>query len=80
MIIRDAPNGMWYQGNMKYIAAAIILSIFGLVLIWQGLTGNVVKTIDQKAFFPRWVYILGGVGLLILPIIYFIALAQIRMQ
>jgi hypothetical protein len=62
----------------KAIGAAIILGIFGIFLIWQGLSGNVVKTIDRKAFIPRWVYVLAGIGILILPVAYLIVLLQIK--
>lgn len=62
----------------KATVAAIALGLFGLFLIWQGLTGNVVKTTDRKAFFPRWMYVLSGMGILILPVIYLIVVLQIN--
>ena len=62
----------------KAIVAAIILAIFGLFLIWQGLSGNVVKTIDRKAIIPRWMHVIAGIGILILPVAYLIVLLQIK--
>jgi hypothetical protein len=52
----------------KGLAGAIVLGIFGLSLIWNGITGNVIKTIDGEAVIPRWMYVLGGVLVLIFPI------------
>jgi hypothetical protein len=51
----------------KGLAGAIVLGIFGLFLIWNGITGNVIKTIDGEAVIPRWMYIFGGVLVLIFP-------------
>jgi putative Mn2+ efflux pump MntP len=62
----------------KAIVAAIILAVFGLFLIWQGLTGKVARTIDRTAIIPRWVYVVSGIGVLILPIAYLVVLLQIK--
>lgn len=64
--------------STKTIVAAILLGVFGLFLLWQGLSGNIVKTIDQKVLIPRWIYILAGIGILILPVAYLIILLQIK--
>jgi hypothetical protein len=64
--------------STKAIISAVALSIFGIFLIWQGATGNVVRTIDEKEVMPRWIYILGGLGLLLLPVMYLIVLLQIK--
>ena len=51
----------------KGLVGAIALGILGLVLIWKGISGNVIKTIDRKAIIPRWMYVLGGIIVLIFP-------------
>lgn len=50
--------------------AAIMLSGFGLFLIWKGISGDVMKLSSGKTFIPRWVYIVGGIAVLILPMAY----------
>ena len=57
---------------IKSIVSAIILGALGLFLIWKGITGDITKTIDGKAFIPKWMYILGGVIVLILPVTFLI--------
>lgn len=66
------------DNSIKATVAAIALGLFGLFLIWQGLSGNIAKTADQKPFLPRWIYVLAGVGMLILPVAYLIVLLQIK--
>ncbi len=56
--------------EIKATIAAIMLSGFGLFLIWKGISGDVIKLSSGKAFIPRWVYILGGCIVLILPMAY----------
>ena len=56
----------------KGIVASIILGTFGFFLIWKGITGDIIKTIDGKAFIPKWMYILGGIIVLILPVAFLI--------
>ena len=56
----------------KGIVAAIILGTFGLFLIWRGITGDIIKTTDGKAFIPKWMYIFGGIVILILPVAFLI--------
>lgn len=62
------------DAQLKAILATIATLAFGLFLIWQGVTGNVVKSAASKPILPRWIYIVSGVGLLILPIAYLVAL------
>ena len=56
--------------DIKIAVSACILALFGAFLIWQGATGNVVKTNQGKVFIPRWVYFMGGIGMLLLPLFY----------
>lgn len=56
----------------KTIVAACILALFGLFLLWQGITGQVVKSSAGMPILPRWIYILGGIGMLILPGAYLV--------
>ncbi len=58
--------------SAKAIIAALIVGIFGLFLLWTGITGNIIKTCDGKAFLPRWMYILSGIVVLILPTAYIV--------
>ena len=64
--------------KIRAIVAAIILAVFGLFLVWQGLTGNVARTIDRTAIIPRWLYVVSGIGVLILPAAYLVVLLQIK--
>ena len=48
-------------------AAAITLGILGLTLIWQGITGNVMQTKLGETIVPRWLYVVGGLVLLVFP-------------
>ena len=57
---------------MNETAAAIILAVFGIFLVWKGLSGDVVRTSRGTAIFPKWMYLLGGIGMLILPVAYLI--------
>ncbi|MBN2161350.1 MAG: hypothetical protein JXR25_01540 [Pontiellaceae bacterium] len=66
------------EHSLKVIIAAILHSLFGLVLIWQGLSGNVVKPPDGRAVLARWVYVVFGLGTLILPLSYVAVLLQIK--
>jgi len=52
---------------LKGLVGAIVLGILGISLIWSGITGNVIKTIDSEAVIPRWMYVLGGILILIFP-------------
>jgi len=56
---------------------AIFLAVFGLFLIWKGVTGDVIRTRDGQTIFPAWVYILSGVAVLILPTAFLIVLLLI---
>jgi hypothetical protein len=51
----------------KILVASIALSVLGIFLIWNGITGNVVKTIDREDLIPKWMYVLGGIIVLIFP-------------
>ena len=44
-----------------------VLGVFGLVLIWKGLTGDVMTTRMGDILIPRWMYIVAGVFLLMFP-------------
>jgi putative Mn2+ efflux pump MntP len=54
----------------KGLVGSILIGLFGLYLIWNGLTGNISKTIDRKSIIPRWMHVLGGVILLIFPAVW----------
>ncbi len=56
----------------KSTVAAILVGGFGLFLIWKGIVGDVVRTSEGKAFFPKWMYLLSGIIVLILPVTYLV--------
>jgi hypothetical protein len=60
------------SNDQKTILAACLLSLFGLFLLWQGITGKIVKSSAGMPVLPRWVYVLGGIGMLLLPGAYLI--------
>lgn len=62
----------------KATLAAIAIGAFGIFLIWQGITGNVAKTMDRKPILPAWVYVLSGLIILILPAAFLILSLQIK--
>ena len=46
---------------------SIGLGILGVYLIWKGLSGDVMQTKMGDNLFPRWLYVVAGVVLLIFP-------------
>lgn len=54
---------------MKGIAAIIALAGLGLWLIWKGVTGDVRIDRFGQAMIPRWAYVVGGLVLLVLPLL-----------
>jgi hypothetical protein len=56
---------MMYQ--FKGLAGVIVLGALSILLIWNGITGNVIKNIDREAIIPRWMYMMGGILILIFP-------------
>jgi hypothetical protein len=61
------------MGQIVYgTSAAILVGLFGLFLIWQGITGNVPLGIDRKPLIPKFLYIISGIIMLILPVAFFV--------
>lgn len=56
--------------DIRATGAAILLSGFGLFLIWKGISGDIMRLSSGKVFIPRWGYMLGGCIVLILPVAY----------
>jgi hypothetical protein len=52
---------------MRGSTAGITLGVLGLMLIWRGITGDVMKTKLGEPLAPRWSYIVAGGVLLIFP-------------
>lgn len=46
---------------------SIAFGIIGLILVWKGITGNVMQTKMGDNLFPRWSYIVAGIVLLTFP-------------
>jgi len=47
----------------RVLLAELILGIFGLFLIWKGLTNDVMRTRLGDVLIPRWMYVAGGIAL-----------------
>ena len=60
--------------TLKSIIAALLLGGFGIFLIWKGITGDIIKLSSGQSFIPRWMYVLGGIVVLILPVSYLLIL------
>ena len=54
--------------ELKISIASGLLALFGLFLLWQGFT----KSKADCRVLPRWMYLIGGLGMLALPLAYFI--------
>jgi len=53
-----------YSGEMMRKYGDLLLLILGIVLIWKGVTGNILKSPLGNEVFSRWMYIGGGIILL----------------
>jgi len=58
------------------LLAAIMLSVFGVILIWKGLIGDVIATRLGESLLPRWLYIVAGIVFLMLSSLFFLALFE----
>ena len=56
-----------YHRYFSGLVAIGTLGIFGLVLIWKGLTGDVMTTRMGSILIPRWMYVVAGIFLLMFP-------------
>ena len=61
---------MYYFLVRSGLWANVLLGVLGVILIWQGITGNVIKTELGSEIFPRWMYVLGGCVLLLFPTMF----------
>ena len=61
----------------RAIVSAIFVAAFGLYLIWTGIYGNIPLGATGKTLIPKWVYILGGIVVLILPVAYLVMILLI---
>jgi hypothetical protein len=57
-------------------AALVALGVFGLILIWKGMSGDVMTTPLGGPVIPRWMYIGGGLALLAFPGMYFLTRSE----
>ncbi|MCC5848552.1 MAG: hypothetical protein JJU29_10680 [Verrucomicrobia bacterium] len=48
----------------------IMLGVLGTTLIWKGVTGDVMITPMGSKIIPGWMYVLAGIVLLCLPLLY----------
>ncbi|MDD5704824.1 MAG: hypothetical protein PHR35_02785 [Kiritimatiellae bacterium] len=48
-------------------AAELTLAVFGVILIWKGLTNDVMRTRLGDVLIPRWMYFVGGAVFLAFP-------------
>lgn len=61
----------------KGAVGAIFIGALGVFLIWKGITGDVIRTSLSEEFIPRWVYILGGLVVLILPVTFLLVVLDL---
>ena len=66
---------MFYTGYRGLVAIGT-LAVFGLILIWKGVTGDVMTTQLGDTLIPRWMYIVGGVVLLAFPVMYILVRSE----
>jgi hypothetical protein len=52
-------------------SAIATLGVFGIILIWKGITNDVMMTPMGDAIIPRWMYVIGGMILIIFPLAFF---------
>lgn len=60
------------ENQIQQTVFAFLVCLFSLYLLWMGLTGNVVKTVEDSPLIPRWVYMFGDFGLLIMAVAYLV--------
>lgn len=65
------------ESTTQVAVAAVGVGLFGLFMLWQGISGNVIKRANGKPIFPRWFYVVGGGVVLILPLAYLVLMLQI---
>ena len=53
---------------MSILSGLVMLTIFGISLIWKGITGDVMTTPMGDRIVPGWMYILAGLILLLFPL------------
>jgi hypothetical protein len=61
---------------MTGIAAIVALACMGLWLIWKGVTGDVLTDRFGQAMIPRWAYVVGGLVLLVLPLLALLVFSE----
>lgn len=61
---------------MRGAAAVITLAALGFWLIWKGVTGDVMTDRFGEAMIPRWAYVVGGLTLLVLPLLALLVLSK----
>lgn len=66
---------MFYGGFRGYAALAT-LGVFGLILIWKGITGDVMTTPLGDNIIPRWMYVIGGLVLLMFPAVFMLVRSE----
>ena len=67
---------MFYSGG-RGLVALVTLIVFGLILIWKGITGDVMisPSLGDKVV-PRWLYIIFGLILLLFPVVYILVMSK----
>jgi hypothetical protein len=66
---------MFYT-RFRGLVAVGVLAVLGLILIWKGVTGDVMTTRLGDTLIPRWMYIVGGVALLAFPAMFILVRSE----
>lgn len=56
---------------MRALVALGFLTFLGLRLIWQAISGDVMTTPLGEPIVPRWLYVVGGLAVLVFPVFWF---------
>ncbi len=51
---------------------ALTLAVMGFILIWKGVTNDILRTWMGDAIIPRWAYLFGGVVMLSFTVMLFV--------
>ena len=66
-----------FYGGARGLVALVTLGVFGLILIWKGISGDfIVSPRLGDKLIPRWLYIIVGLALLVFPVIFILVISK----
>lgn len=65
-----------FYGSGRGLVGIFAIGLFGLILIWKGITGNVMQYEMGGNIIPRWMYVFGGLVMLLFPIAFFLVRSE----